>query len=71
MLNYLLIIWPELSLNAKSLIPVHHPTTRVLKDMKKIFSRKKKNDSVTVLRKLYKVQIMVIFDNFKVVFHRP
>ena len=33
--------------------------------------KKKKNDSVTVLRKLYKVQIMVIFDNFKVVFHRP
>lgn len=57
MLNYLLIIWPELSLNAKSLIPVHHPTTRVLKDMKKIFSRKK-NGSVTVLRKLYKMQIL-------------
>lgn len=52
MLNYLLIIWPELSLNAKSLIPVHHPTARVLKDTKK------KKGFVTVLRKLCKVHIL-------------
>lgn len=51
MLYYLLIIWPELSLNAKSLIPVPS-NCQSAQGYEKNYSQEKKKCFVTVLTKL-------------------